>query len=158
MKKTSDLQQEKLVLDLMHAERRQLVALMREQKGVQALKEANQETILDIARQRAALEKREQDSSQREKAAADALAKQEDCASEGKAAIEAESRRLAAETKAAQACEGNHRQTERELAAARAALGACRQRVRRNIAWKTTGLKQRAMQRRSDCRRKSPLV
>ncbi len=148
--KTGDLQQEKLVLDLMHAQREQLATLAEEEKSLGALQKKNQQTLLDIGRRRAALEKAERKLAGRTKAAQRSLADQ-------KAALEAQSRRLDAQSKAAQAHEAKCRQTERELAVTTADLQHLRLSLDNQLrAENAPRLKPHAVQTRPACKPKSP--
>ena len=113
--KPSDLQQEKLLLELMQSQRTQLADLMQQEKNLRALETKNEDTLADIQRQRAALEKRRQETAQNQKAAADALAAE-------KAALQRQREPLEAQQKAVLAQEARNQQTQRELAARRAAL------------------------------------
>lgn len=114
-----DLQQEKLVLELMQAQRAQLATLMQEERNLQALKKENEEALASVAKQRAALDKDSRESSQRNKSAEDALAKE-------KAALKDQGDRVEAARKAMQLREAKHRQTEQEHAAAKAELARLR--------------------------------
>ncbi len=114
-----DLQQEKLILDLMQAQRAQLAALAQEEKDLQAVKKKNEEALLDIAKQRAALEKSARETSQRNTSAEDALAKE-------KAALRAQGERIESDNRTMQLRDAKCRQTEQELATARADLARLR--------------------------------
>ncbi len=81
--KPSDLQQEKLVLDLMQNQRAQLAELLKKEHDDRALEKKNREAAEDIGRGHADLEKQQQEFAQNQKAAETLLAQE-------KAAMDAE--------------------------------------------------------------------
>ncbi len=117
-----DLQQEKLVLELMQTQRAQLAELVKKEKDEQILEKKNEAAAQDIARQRAAQESQRKEIDEKRKAAEMSIARE-------KGALSAVQKRLADESKAIEVREARNRHTEQELAAKRTSLLALERQI-----------------------------
>ena len=112
---TQDLQQEKVLLELMQVQQDQLTALTQKERDLRALEKRSQDALQDIEQQRVALQTLQKKEVQESQVARDAIAREQ-------AAVRAEREQVDAEKRLVQAAEARCRQLEHELADRRANL------------------------------------
>ncbi len=116
---TADLQQEKLLLDLMKTQNDQLVQLAQKESDLRGLAKKNEEALQDIARQRAALQTLQQEAAGKTRVAEEAIAKEKATLQTVRDGLAAEEQRVRAEVLKCQAA-------EKQIAAQREELGRLR--------------------------------
>lgn len=114
-KTTQNLQQEKVVLDLMQVQQDQLTALTQKERDLRALEKRSQDVLQDIEQQRIALRRIQKRGIEESQEARDAIAREQ-------ASIRTEKVQVDAENSSLRASEARCRQLEHELTVRRADL------------------------------------
>ena len=120
--RTEGFQQEKLLLDLIKIQSDQLAQLMQKENDLRSLEKRNQEALQEIVRQRAALQRLEQETAHKDGVAQEAIAQEKAKLENERDGLEVEKKRVRADELKNQANEQGLIAQRKELSRLRASL------------------------------------